>query len=90
MFLLIYRCLLLSISSLRYFSQTILVISSHSVSPSAPPPPPPAFPSSPPRIFFLSVFLANITRTNRATSLGMMSDDEKKLQTIQDIKDLLS
>lgn len=25
-----------------------------------------------------------------ATSLGMMSDDEKKLQTIQDIKDLLS
>jgi len=27
---------------------------------------------------------------NSATSLGMMSDEEKKMQRIEDIKDLLS
>jgi len=38
----------------------------------------------------LVCFEAIANRDNSASSLGMMSDEEKKLQRIEDIKQLLS
>lgn len=41
-------------------------------------------------LFKYSASVLTQTSPNRASSLGMMSEEEKKLQRIEDIKELLS